>query len=720
MAQPDEGRYTTWRRNFDLAPGRECGRTVIALSGGGIRSAVFALGAVDALRTHGVLGRTRYLFGVSGGGYAAGAMRLALQKPSKATAEDVFAPGSPELDHLRRHGKYLADGAGGWAAALGVVFRGLVVVQLTMLFVVVLAGYLVGGAYILAGKLGAPFAGLPSGSMLLVTAVLLGVAAVLWLLSIAMENWAGTYVTWAPKLARIARVLTWLGLAVLVVVAVLPPLARASDIDGLGLFDAAGAGAAVAGTGFVATVSAIFLVVRAPISKAVSGLWKARDQIRVIPAFVLQRLLVLAGVVVLVGAHVFVFARVVDTMQQPFAEWPWPLHPVAVAACLIGLVLLGVLIDQTRWSLHPFYKRRLASAFAVHRIDDPARPGQFKAESYAPGTITHLHEYGRKAEGFPQVVHVAAANVSGQALAPPGRRVITYSMSGDYVGGPQLTWIPAADLEHLRWPLRLDSTVQAAMAVSGAAFASAMGASATPFSLLLTLTNARLGTWLPNPAHPGRQAGATFRRTFRQRDLRYMLREIFGRYPLSDPLLFTSDGGHFDNLGLIEALRHRPAEVICVDGSGGATVSGGALGPAIALARQELGIEIDFVGGEPQDLEPGVADKDDKGPLAGRLATASVMTATVTYPDCFPDGRPPAGRLYYGRAVLSAATPWDVLAYAGAHRSFPNDSTADQWFQQQQFDAYHALGEHVGEALAARTRRPAAATPPPGPRAGDG
>src|SRR5919206_1382605 len=58
-----------------------------------------------------------------------GAFQLALTRTntdadSLATPRDVFAPGSAEEDHLRRHGKYLADGGREWAAALGVVLRG--------------------------------------------------------------------------------------------------------------------------------------------------------------------------------------------------------------------------------------------------------------------------------------------------------------------------------------------------------------------------------------------------------------------------------------------------------------------------------------------------------------------------------------------------------------------------------------------------------------------
>jgi hypothetical protein len=48
----------------------------------------------------------------------------------------VFAPGSPEEDHLRRHSSYIADTAGQWVTALAVLFRcvitGIVLIGLTI------------------------------------------------------------------------------------------------------------------------------------------------------------------------------------------------------------------------------------------------------------------------------------------------------------------------------------------------------------------------------------------------------------------------------------------------------------------------------------------------------------------------------------------------------------------------------------------------------------
>jgi hypothetical protein len=37
----------------------------------------------------------------------------------------------------------------------------------------------------------------------------------------------------------------------------------------------------------------------------------------------------------------------------------------------------------------------------------------------------------------------------------------------------------------------------------------------------------------------------------------------------------------------------------------------------------------------------------------------------------------------------------DLLAYAQAEENFPRDSTGDQWFSADQFDAYQSLGRYI-------------------------
>src|SRR5436309_5652439 len=110
----------------------EKGKIGIACSGGGIRSAAFNLGALQALQDQGVLKRTRYLAGVSGGSYIAAAFCMVRKtwKPDQPRPHDSddsdpskvnddfppFFPGSPEQQYLLNRSSYLAPGGWGKAA----------------------------------------------------------------------------------------------------------------------------------------------------------------------------------------------------------------------------------------------------------------------------------------------------------------------------------------------------------------------------------------------------------------------------------------------------------------------------------------------------------------------------------------------------------------------------------------------------------------------------
>ena len=99
------------RRNGEeaLRPNEEAELVGLALSGGGVRSAAFALGVLQALEETDVLQRCDYLSTVSGGGYIGSSLSAALQSskgkfPFKSKlAQDE----TPSLQHLRDHSNYL-------------------------------------------------------------------------------------------------------------------------------------------------------------------------------------------------------------------------------------------------------------------------------------------------------------------------------------------------------------------------------------------------------------------------------------------------------------------------------------------------------------------------------------------------------------------------------------------------------------------------------------
>jgi hypothetical protein len=58
------------------------------------------------------------------------------------------------------------------------------------------------------------------------------------------------------------------------------------------------------------------------------------------------------------------------------------------------------------------------------------------------------------------------------------------------------------------------------------------------------------------------------------------------------------------------------------------------------------------------------------------------------------------GTIIYIKPSLVAGDPDDVLAYAGVNPCFPNDTTANQWFDETHFENYRALGQAAGSSAA--------------------
>jgi hypothetical protein len=732
-----------WRNAGRVPPGRPPAEVGICASGGGIRSASVTLGALQALRKD-VLSRARYLVSVSGGGYMTGAFQLALTRAnpdadSLATPGDVFAPGSAEEDHLRRHGKYLADGGREWLAALGVVLRGVAASLGLLTLGVVVIGVGLNAFYRAAPVVDItrllprfdPAAGAhpaafpaPPAAVWRTLAALVAVAVAAWVLvMIGLLADDRRFALIGGVARNVFRAAVAVGGVVAVYAVAVPAVVWAMAR----LSWATGIERPVPAASFTAVVTTLLTWFGA----LASTTWRRTERLRASGARVgglggllgrgkggevverqvatgLGQQLIVWAVHGVLG-FVFVFVGAWTTAAAH--RWPAWLGPVLLGV----LVAAGFLIDQTWLSLHPFYRSRLASAFAVRRARMP--DDGVGALAYAIEEPTTLSAYGRPPAGFPQVIFVASAALSGQSRTPPGRRAAAFSLSWDYVGGPDVGWVRTSTLEQTCKPaLRRDVTVQAAMAVSGAAIASAMGRHAAAVQRLLALSNVRLGTWLPNPgflAELGRPyAGWRTPRLPNARRLPYQLREIVGAYPAEGRMLLCTDGGHWENLGLVELLRHRCRTVVCIDASGDAPPFATTLSEAITLAYEELGVRITLT--DPTDLVPGSADPlEPPEPLErlnARLSRCAVLCGVIEYPEPFQapgeSSASSTGTLVVAKALLTRDLPYELLTYALKETTFPHQSTGDQFFDHEQFDAYRALGFQIGAAAAGAVTGP--------------
>jgi choline dehydrogenase-like flavoprotein len=128
------------RRQDALVSANPSGRVGLALSGGGIRSATFCLGVLQALAARDRLRWIDYISTVSGGGYVAGFLgrlfvRIPKEVPDKVgrVQEILTNPNSPEIHWLRSTANYIAgNGLADLRQNLAIFWRNLFTVHLVI------------------------------------------------------------------------------------------------------------------------------------------------------------------------------------------------------------------------------------------------------------------------------------------------------------------------------------------------------------------------------------------------------------------------------------------------------------------------------------------------------------------------------------------------------------------------------------------------------------
>jgi hypothetical protein len=222
-----------------------------------------------------------------------------------------------------------------------------------------------------------------------------------------------------------------------------------------------------------------------------------------------------------------------------------------------------------------------------------------------------------------------------------------------------------------------------------------------PIDALLALLNVRLGVWLPSPAVV--QTRGENSRWKRLPWWGWYLCEVLGRFPKSAKYLYVSDGGHWENLGLVELFRRGCTRIYCISAAGDGPESFSTIGEAIALAREEVGVDLSVdlsklrrPSKSPDSLSRPLRRRP-KAKTAEQLADADWATAghvlgTFTYPPTKPGGETVRGVIVILEANLAEDVPWDVQTWAEGNIAFPDDPTTDQLFSHRQFESYRALG----------------------------
>jgi predicted acylesterase/phospholipase RssA len=359
--------------------------------------------------------------------------------------------------------------------------------------------------------------------------------------------------------------------------------------------------------------------------------------------------------------------------------WPW-----VGFALLLGLALfISWRLGINEFSLHAGYRNRLVRCY-LGASRRPRRANPFTGfdpddDGIAIASLRHKDGYG----GPYPIINTTLNLVHGQKLAWQTRKAASFVFTPRYCGYEfsrrEATSSERGLADHAYRPTEEyggSVSLGTAMAISGAAASPNMGYHSSPaLGFLMTVFNVRLGWWLGNPRHPKK-----WRRPGPSVGLFYLLRELLGLTNNRSSYVYLSDGGHFENLGIYELVRRRCQFILVCDAGEDHAMTFGDLGMTIERVRADLGVQIDL---NVRKIRP---------PTPAGYSNWHCAMGKIHY-----DARDPKdfGWLLYVKASMTDNEPTDVAAYRARRPAFPHESTADQWFDESQFESYRALGEHI-------------------------
>ncbi|WP_333879066.1 hypothetical protein [Methylobacter sp.] len=257
--------------------------------------------------------------------------------------------------------------------------------------------------------------------------------------------------------------------------------------------------------------------------------------------------------------------------------------------------------------------------------------------------------------------------------------------------------VPCDDLSLAQWT-----------AISGAALSTGMGSqSSIGISLLAGYFNLRLGYWW--------DAGGWLKDGDRNTALSklakffawlfptqsYLLNEYLDRFygPAKD-LWNISDGGHFENMGAYELIRRKVPIIYVIDAEADPDYVFEGMGNLVRKARIDFGAEIEFLTRD--ELKQKLSAHSDlfgtcedlRRKAANGYSSACAAIARVKYP-----GSVDPSTLIYIKAVIRGDEPKDIFNYHAMNPDFPQQTTADQFFDEAQWESYRKLGAWIGEQV---------------------
>lgn len=409
---------------------------------------------------------------------------------------------------------------------------------------------------------------------------------------------------------------------------------------------------------------------------------------------------------------------------------------ILLIICLIALILLGFFANSNDISLHYFYRDRLAQAYlrTEGRVQRPAATDDYMTKHKELFDITmrdhenlKLKDIGEGNGKGPYHLILTALNLQGSNdLAKKTLKSDHFIFSKFFVGSRSTGYYRTDKYNNG------NTKLSSAMTISAAAVSSGMGAlSFAASNFYMTLFNFRTGYWVYNPWYLQKEAieekliseGKLKPNKFKQAWnrflkkhpfwLTYLASEFTGLMNSQTKRVNVSDGGHTgDNLGLLPLIQRQCKTIVACDFEEDGKFSFGSFSQAVRLAKAIYDTDIEI------DLRAITPEKQPDGSIRSK---SSVVVGEIIYND---RGTKKYGKLIYMKSAvnfleqnmdtpitdetpvkerslhakrLHEPAPIFILNYIKNHPDFPHQSTADQYFDEIQFEAYRMLGEHIAK-----------------------
>jgi hypothetical protein len=197
----------------------------------------------------------------------------------------------------------------------------------------------------------------------------------------------------------------------------------------------------------------------------------------------------------------------------------------------------------------------------------------------------------------------------------------------------------------------------------------------------MTAFNLRLGRWYVNPKqekHLTQESPLLATGPF--------LAELTGSATAQASWINLTDGGHFDNLGVYELIRRRCRLIVVIDAGCDPDYHFEDLSNTIIKCWTDFGVNLRFEHFEPMYHKEG----SRYGSVHG--AVGRIEYGGSANPELF-------GAIIYLKSSMTGDEWPDIRQYADTHEKFPHESTTDQFFDENQFEAYRHLGYKVAAKM---------------------